>query len=84
MISHPYVDDAELALMLSVYDENAFTDVPYWIRHQIRGRGITFERRHPTPQEVMETEVDAKYHRITHNERNIQDFKDKYLNKGVK
>jgi hypothetical protein len=35
--------------------------------------------RQPTKSEMNEAEADAKHHRITHNERNIQDFKDKYL-----
>ena len=79
-----YKTDEELVRHLWHYDELGFQDIPEWLREGIKSRGITFKRRQPTPQEQRETEDDAKYHRLTHNEPNIEDFYHKYKIRKLK
>ena len=78
----PYMSDEEIAMELWDYAEQSFDDMPHWLRHELQARSITFTRREPTEQEMNETIQDAKEHRQAYNERNVEDFKDKYLHKG--
>ena len=79
----PYITNEEIVCKLWEYDEQSFDSLPQWLRLQLRVRNIDFGRREPTPEEMYDTIADAKEHRISNNERNIQDFKDKYINKGM-
>jgi hypothetical protein len=72
-----FISDEELAIVLWDYDEYTYDNLPSWIRQELQYRRML--SRQPTKSEMNEAEADAKHHRITHNERNIQDFKDKYL-----
>ena len=78
MHSNRYMTDDEVWLALNEHDELAYSDIPSWLRNELVARRISFEIRSPTEQEQIETEIDAKYHRVTHNEMNINDYKDKY------
>ena len=78
----PYMTNEEITRELWEYDEHGFTDMPAWLQHELQARSIPFQKRQPTEQEMQETIQDAKDHRLAYNERNIQDFKDKYLHKG--
>ena len=75
----PYRSDEELVQELTEYDELGYEDVPYLLRQALEGRNIIFQRREPTELEVWETNKDAAEHRHINNERNLEDFKDKYL-----
>ena len=75
----PYRSDEELVQELTEYDELGYEDVPYLLRQALEGRNIIFQRREPTELEVWETNKDAAEHRHINNERNLDDFKDKYL-----
>lgn len=77
----PYQSDYDIVVILTEYDEQAFSDMPYWLRNTINARSITFDRRDPTPQEIEETIQDGIDHRLAYNERNIDDFKRKYMRK---
>ena len=79
----PYMTDEEIVCELWEYDEQGFDDLPQWLRLELRVRGLDFGKHEPTPEEMHDTIADAKDHRIYNNERNIQDFKDKYINKGM-
>ena len=80
MSKQAYITDEELAIVLWDYDDLTYDKLPSWIQSELQARRMV--ARPPTTQEISEAEDDAKYHRLTHNERNVQDFKDKYLNKG--
>jgi len=75
----PYMTDRELNLALSEYDEHGFEDIPQWMQQELITRNLPEFKRHPTEQEKEETISDARRHRISNNEKTIEDFKDKYL-----
>ena len=78
-IDQPYVTDVELSSALSEYNEHGFEDIPQWMQTELKVRNLPEFKRHPTEQEKEETMSDARRHRISNNEKTIEDFKDKYL-----
>lgn len=75
----PHRTDKDIVMILSQYDECSFTQLPSWLRLQLQVRDIKFPRREPTEYEQWETVSDAREHRITNNEKTLEDYKDKYL-----
>lgn len=75
----PYRTDEDIRQLISFYDEQAFIDMPYWLRNTIIARNIRFRRRQPTELEMWETIADAREHRILNNEKTLEDYKDKYF-----
>lgn len=78
----PYMTDEEIVMELYEYDEQGFSDMPSWLRHELQARSLTFPCRPPTNQEQLETEQDGRDHRKSHNEQTVDDFKHKYIHKG--
>jgi hypothetical protein len=74
----PIVSDVELNEALSDYEEHSFDKIPQWIRKELRLRNLPEFIRKPTQVEMQDTMSDARIHRITHNEKTIEDFQDKY------
>jgi hypothetical protein len=74
----PYCTNEDIDRYISMYDEQAFQDMPYWLRETVRHRELTYTSREPTELEQWETVSDAREHRILNNEKTMQDFKDKY------
>jgi len=72
------MSDQEVWLELQECDELSYEDMPKWLKNELTARGITFTIRNPTEREMEETIEDAKYHRVMHNEMNLNDYKDKY------
>ena len=77
----PHFTDEQIAMKLWEYDEQGYSDIPSWLRHQIEIRNIQFPTREPTPQEKAITVQDAREHRLMNNERTMEDFKHKYTRK---
>jgi len=73
-----YMTDEEVWLELQEYDELGYEDMPQYLKNELIGRRITFDRRNPTDSEMLETLEDAKEHRLMNNEMNIEDYKEKY------
>ena len=71
----------EITTILWDYDEYSFSSLPDWLRHEIRARQLTFDKREPTLKEQQETIIDGIEHRIARNERTIDDFKHIYRRK---
>lgn len=74
----PYRTDEDIRQLVTYYDEQGFTDMPYLLRETIKSRSITFVRRDPTELEMWETNSDAREHRILNNEKTLEDYIDKY------
>ena len=60
------------------HSDDGFDDMPYWLKHMMRAFNITFKRRKPTSQEMLDTISDAREHRKLNNELDITDFEDHY------
>ena len=44
----PYMTDEEIVMELYEYDEQGFSDMPSWLRHELQARSLTFPCRPPT------------------------------------
>ena len=73
-----FMSNEEIARCIEEYDELSFTDMPSWLRYELRVRGITFQKRQPTQGEREETDIEAKTIRIEYNNTTIDDLWLKY------
>jgi hypothetical protein len=74
----PITDD-KIVQLLNKYDEHAFVDLPYHLRESIKARNIRFTNRNANELERWVAEDDALEHRVTNNELNFNDYRNKYL-----
>jgi len=65
-------------LHLQEYNDVGYHDMPKWLRNHLEAYDIRFDIRQPTQQEMIETEQDAKDHRILNNELTTDDLMEKY------
>ena len=72
------MSDTEIWLELQEYGDIGYEDMPKWLKNELIARQLTFESRKPTIQEMLETEQDAKEHRVMNNEMNLDDYKERY------
>ena len=79
MFSNMYITDEELQQELEENGDVAFEKLTPELQRELTARNLSWEIRAPTPQEQEETIEDARFHRITHNELTVDDFKDKYI-----
>ena len=73
-----YMSDTEIWLELQEYGDIGYEDMPKWLKNELIARQLTFDTRQPTIQEMLETEQDAKEHRLFNNEMNLDDYKERY------
>jgi hypothetical protein len=74
------VDIQRVMRVVSIYyRDEAFDQLPYWIRNNLKVNKVHHVARNPTGDEMLDTVKDAREHRKFNNEVSMEDYKDHYF-----
>ena len=74
------VDIQRVMRVVSIYyRDEAFDQLPYWIRNNLKVNKVHHKARNPTGDEMLDTVKDAREHRKFNNEVSMTDYKDHYF-----
>ena len=73
-----FMSPEEINSYLNEHGDNSYEDLPYWLRHELSARQLSWPRRIATSDEYFESQEDARIHRVSNNELTIQDYEDYY------
>ena len=74
----PFMSNEEVLRALLEHSDACFSELPRWLQQELRSRHITFKKRAPTAEEVIETEHEAFEERKATHKLTINDLWSKY------